>query len=163
LLLQELHGNVGRAVGSALEYVPAFHEFTNEKLEAFLRDQLTAKILDDYQVQDLRQLQTTDERQKYYRKAYGFYKLNEAHRCRQAFTNFYLQNRIFMNDPLRDAFSQVNDILRKALTDYEIGDECGEHNMVHESRKALASEQLLSLFNNLDGAIQKRLRYAEAD
>ena len=56
-MLNELRGAVAHAVDVTMKYYPDFRSFSDERLEAFLCEEVTAQRLNDYQVNELRSLE----------------------------------------------------------------------------------------------------------
>jgi hypothetical protein len=89
--------------------------------------------------------------------------LDEAEEKRRLFVNYLIENRIFMNDELRNTFGNVQSALISALASYSVGKSAENWEMVRDGQKAMIDQKMQDLVDEVDRVIQKRLRYAEAD
>ncbi|MDQ2844246.1 MAG: hypothetical protein M3Y72_25040 [Acidobacteriota bacterium] len=162
-MLNELRGSVAHAVDVTIKYYSDFDQFSESKLEAFLQDEAAAQRLSDYQISELRNIDSAKDQRKYYMDAMMARNINEAEEKRRLFVNYLIQNRIFLNDELRSTFANVQGVLISALTSYSVGKNAEDWKMVSEGQKAIIDTKMQDLIDEVDRAIQKRLRYAEAD
>lgn len=163
LMLNDLRGAVAHAVDLTMKFYPDFASFSPEKLDAFLRDQAAAQRLNDYQINELLRLQTAEKQRKYYMDALMSRYMDEANEKQRLFVNHLIQNRIFMNDELRAAFAKAQGALISALTSYSVGKSAENWEMVLSGQRTMIDAQMQTIIDDVDRAIQKRLRYAEAD
>jgi hypothetical protein len=148
-----------QASGSAFQAVLAFNQypsFANMPEELF--EEFVAKSrLTDYQKQMLRQ---TKDRRKYYREAMEVIEIHDWKETNRLFNNYLIENRIFMTDELRSKFNAVSDALSKALIDFENRNITRDGSLWHSAETAVA--ELRSKIDEVEKAVQKRLRYEEA-
>jgi hypothetical protein len=163
LMVNELRSAVAHAVDVTIKYYPDFHRFSDEKMERFLRDEIAAERLSDYQAGELRKLEAANQKQQYYMGAMMARNLNDAENKLRLFVNYLLENRIFMNAEIRKTFADVQQALISALTSYSIGKDAEDWEMIHEGQRAMIDQKMQTLVDEAERAIQKRLRFADAD
>jgi hypothetical protein len=87
--------------------------------------------------------------------------LDMANEKLREFTNYLLQNRIFITDDLRTKFGAVQGAFISALTRYETGKLAGDPQMQVSAQLNMCKENLQSLIDEVEQAIKKRLHYEE--
>jgi hypothetical protein len=85
--------------------------------------------------------------------------LDDAVDKQRVFQNYLIENRIFMNDELREKFSAVQQLLMSALTKYGVGKN-HDQNMVQQAWAEMSTVE--PKVQDVEKAVQKRLRYEEA-
>ena len=95
-----------------------------------------------------------------YVEAISWVELGEARAAQNEFHNYLILNRIFMTDELWEKFSNVDTTLNKALTEFEVGKESQDRQMIRESVEIVTG--LEGPVKEVERAVQKRLHYEEA-
>lgn len=163
LMVNELRSSVAHAIDVTIKRYPDFDHFSEGKLESFLNDEAAADRLSDYQINQLRNMGTANEQRKYYMDAIMARNMDEAQNKQRLFTNYLIDNRIFMNDELQNTFAKVQEALVSALVSYSVGKNAEDWKLVHAGQTAMIDTKMQELVDEVCRAIQKRLRYAEAD
>ena len=127
-------------------------------LEEFMRTSATSH-LSESQKEILRK---SPDRAHCYNGLKASNDMDTANNKQREFTNFLIENRIFMTADLRKKFGVVESTFISALTKYEIGTMAGAHEMLHSGQMAVSDENLQALVDDVEQAIQARLRYEES-
>jgi hypothetical protein len=88
--------------------------------------------------------------------------MDTANDKQRQFTNYLIENRIFMSEDLRAKFEAVQAAFIFALTSYETGKRAGAWEMQTSGLMTMSRENLQGLVDEVEKAIQRRLRYEEA-
>lgn len=115
-----------------------------------------ASRLAEYQKTELR---ASTDRLKYYQQKIIWVDLGEARKAQIALNNYLAVNSIFMTEELRQQFKKINQALDSVIIGQEIGNQ-GHSEMLRASSKTLG--EISGMFNEIESAVQKRLRYEEA-
>ncbi len=150
-LLQQAHGAVF-GVASPLKQYPEFSKMSEQQFEEFVG----ASRLAEYQKTELR---ASTDRLKYYQQKIIWVDLGEARKAQIALNNYLAVNSIFMTEELRQQFKKINQALDSVIIGQEIGNQ-GHSEMLRASSKTLG--EISGMFNEIESAVQKRLRYEEA-
>lgn len=151
--LNDALGHVA-AVVSRLKQYPDFDRMSEPQLREFVATCTLAEFQKEQLLLVINKLQ-------YYSEAVFWQQLAEAKGRVAEFHNYIILNRIFMSSDLRDRFTEIDDILRAALSDAEIG----QRGMSEElTSRALAAvrQQVDSKLAEIEALVQKRLHYDEA-
>ncbi len=165
-MLHELNGAVALAVQVTLQFHPVFNTLSSAKREQFLRDEIAANRLSEYQANELRTADTDQERQTLYKQFTHSRNLDDAAEKQRLFNNYMIKNRIFMSDELRNAFEDAHTVLHSAMAGYSIGTDAGtvtDRQLVRKAMLSMNPEEMERRLNLIEHTIKKRLRYAEAD
>ena len=169
LMLHELNGAVALAVQVTMQFLPGF-DFSSAKLEHFLRNEIAIKRLAEYQADELRTTATGKERLALYKQFTQSKNIDDASEKQRLFSNYLIQNRIFMSDELRSAFEDAHTVLRSALIGFAIGSHGNDigssdknWDMIREAQREMTDTKMQERLDRVEREIKKRLRYAEAD
>ena len=162
-MLNELQGAIAHALDLTIKYYPGFQSFSGAKLETFLREEIAAQRLNELQASEIRGLDNGARKRKFYMDAIMARNLDDAENKNRLFNNFLIQHRIFMNDELRATFASVRSALSSALVSYSVGKSAEDWKMVLSGQQAMVDKKVQELVDETDRAIQRRLRYAEAE
>ncbi len=154
-LLHDASGSAFHAL-QKMKYYPNFAQMPDDLLEEFLTQRCR---LTDYQKGELRRTVPKD-RQTYYQEAMAGIDLDDWSEKLRVFSNYLIENRIFMTEELRSKFNAVNDALFAALNNYQVGKRVNDAKMWHSAETAVA--QLQPKIAEVEKAVQERLRYKEA-
>ena len=153
-LLHDASGSAFQAV-LAIKRYPNFAQLPEEWFEEFVA---TRKRFSEYQKRAFRE---SKDRRKYYREAMEGIEIDDWKEKNTLFHNYLVENRIFMTDQLRSKFNAVSDALSKALIDFENQNITKDGSLYHSAETAVG-EELRSKIDEVEKAVQKRLRYEEA-
>jgi hypothetical protein len=156
LMLHDTYGSVLIALGLTFKACPNFQGFTEAQFEEFLTVR-PASRLSNHQKDALRK---ASDRQKCFSEAIAGIDFDEAEEKRRIFQNYLIENRIFMTDELRKKFGSVAECFSAALTSYSVGKDANNWEMQHSGVKQVA--QLKEMIDEVEQAVQERLRYEEA-
>lgn len=151
-LLHVAHGTVFQLVKPFKQF-PDFDNMPAPQFEAFLARCRLAEFQRD-------ELRNATDRLKYYQRAIYYVEFDDAKKAETELNNYLAVNSIFMTDDLRKQFRTINEGLQKVLVNEEIGR--GAFSSESEKSKTEAFMQVTSMFNEIEAAVQKRLRYNEA-
>jgi hypothetical protein len=151
-LLNESYGAVFQAVSSFKQFPdlngmsePQFEEFlSNCALPSFARDEL----------------RHAEDRIQYYAKITREIGLSDARTARISLNNYLAVNSIFMTQSLRQQFKEINQALAEVLINEEIGTQSRSPELQKSAAEILG--RVPDMFENIESAVQKRLRYEEA-
>jgi hypothetical protein len=159
LMLNDLRGAVQRALDLTMKPYPGFRNFSQAKLEEFLKSE-PVNWLTEYQKEELRKASSSEKQERYYMDALQSHYLDEAHNKHQKFLNYLIEHQIFMTDELREKFYGAERALFSALTSYSIG-KGNDHELVRSGQEEMLTN-MQARIDEVDKAVQKRLRYEEA-
>jgi hypothetical protein len=107
-------------------------------------------------------LRKSSDRARCYDELKASNDLDMANEKQREFTNYLIANRIFMTDDLRNTFGAFQTAFISALTSYETGKRAGAWEMQHSGQVTMSKKNLQGLVDEVEQAIQARLRYEEA-
>ena len=154
LKLHDAYGKVFH-VGSALKRFLALHQMSEANFEEFVA---TCR-LPEFRKQELLQLQAAD-RTEYYSRWIFWSDFAEAQSAMNAFHNYFVMNRIFMTDSLRQKFGEIDVLLNSVLSSLELDQQIPSPTLKTQLSADLAKIQFLLV--PLEKAIQDRLRFEDA-
>jgi hypothetical protein len=148
------------ANGAVLQLVKAFRRVSspNGMSEPQLEEFLAAGRLTESQKTELRHARDKD---KYYQDATFWLELSDAKRAQVALNNYLVVNSIFMTETLRQQFKTINGSLGSVIAGEEISREIGSGSAELAKSRSESLNQISSMFNEIESAVQKRLRYEE--
>jgi hypothetical protein len=152
--LTDAHG-VTTAVTSALQQYPDLNRLNDDQLEEFFENH---PFLLNWQKADLR---VSPDRNKAYSKADSRHRAGKARDACREFHVYLLKNGIFIPEPMKSKFTDLDGIIYNALVEHELN---MEDNMIPRSRvelKALAGKGA-ELLKSLETDVQERLWNSEA-
>ena len=152
LLLHTAYGYAFNMVGRMV-YDPNFEGMEEALFEEFLRE----SELSDYQKGKLR---AAPNRRTYYIEARESLELDKANRACQAFNNFLVEHRIFMNEELRRGFGSFSSELVAGLHIYADARRTKNHSLFSEGTRKILDLQ--KQVDEIEKAVQNRLRYEDA-
>jgi len=142
------------ALVARLKTYPDFDRMSQPQFEEFL----ATCTLADFQKEELRR---ATNKFQYYSEAVFWRQLADSKSHLGDFHNYIVQNRIFLSADLRDRFTEIDDVLHKALIETEIGHGGMSQELVDRASAAIR-EQTSSKLAEIETLVQKRLRYEEA-
>lgn len=152
-LLHKAHGATFDVIKSLKEY-PDFDRMSEAQFEEFLKGSRLAEF-------EKGELRTTSRRPDYYRKAIYWRDWSDADLARIELGNYLVLNSIFMTESLRQQFQQINEALAKLLINEKYG--AGQpFNQEHYRSISETMGRVSQMFNQIESAVQQRLRYEEA-
>jgi hypothetical protein len=155
--IHELYGWILHAVD--LTFKPMLRDdMTGEELEEFMRT-APASHLSESQKETLRK---SSDRAHSYNEMKASNDIDTANHKQRQFTNYLIENRIFMTEDLRAKFEAVQAAFISALTSYETGKRVEAWEMQASGQMTMSRENLQGLVDEVEKAIQRRLRYEEA-
>src|SRR5260370_39101116 len=154
--LHELYGWILHALD--LTFKPMLRDMTDEDLEEFMRT-APASHLSESQKETLRK---SSDRAHSYNEMKLSNDMHIANDNQKQFTNYLIENRIFMTEDLRAKFETVQAAFISALTSYDTGKRAGAWEMQTSGQMTMSRENLQGLVDQVERAIQRRLRYDEA-
>jgi hypothetical protein len=154
--LHELYSWIVHALD--LTFKPMLRDMTDEEWEEFMRT-APASHLSESQQETLRK---SSDRAYSYNERKASNDMDTANDKQRQFTNYLIENRIFMTEDLRAKFEAVQAAFISALTIYETGKRAGAWEMQTSGQMTMSRENLQGLVDEIEKARQRRLRYEEA-
>lgn len=147
--LTDAHGVI-TAVTSALQQYPDLDRMNDDQLEEFLEGH---SFLLNWQKAELRK---SSSKARYYSKADSWNKAKKARNACREFHVYFLKNGIFIPEPMKSKFSELDDIIYSALVEYELNLEDEMIPRMRDALKALGSKGP-TLLKSLENDVQGRL------
>jgi hypothetical protein len=142
---------------STISGIMGFKSFpdVSRMTDAQVDEMLSKGTMPDWQKSELK---AASNRTEYYRNYLSWMDIVEAHKVYGEWQKYFLKNGIFMTEPIKKKFSELDSILRGALVEQRMRHE--EKDMIKISEmndyRRLVSEGT-QLRNELEGEVQSRL------
>jgi len=154
-MLHEAAGWVLVAVGGTFRPIPALNKLSDQDLDEFLK----VSILYESQ---RRALYAAANREEYFMDATAEVAADKAQESLRLFSNYIIQNRIFMTEELRNKFTEISGELNSALMEFSLGKRFGDPKMAIGATIKVSHKELQAKIDHIEAAVQKRLRFEEA-
>jgi len=132
------------AITSAFQQYPDLDRIGKPQLDEFLQDSFMAK----WQKEEIR---LTDKKTDYYRKALTWHKVTEGREACREFHVYFRKNGIFIPEPIKSQFVQLDKLTYEALIEYELNEREEIRPRLRKAHNALAEAKdiMISLENNV--------------
>ncbi|MCA1426268.1 MULTISPECIES: hypothetical protein [unclassified Bradyrhizobium] len=141
------HGVV-TAITSAFQQYPDLDRTSDSQLDEFLQDSFMAK----WQKEEIR---LTEKKTDYYRKALTWHKVAEAREACREFHVYFRRNGIFVPEPIKSQFVQLDKLTYDALIEYELNEREEIRPRLRKAVDALAEAKDIMI--SLEKNVQDRL------
>ncbi|MDF0495064.1 hypothetical protein [Bradyrhizobium yuanmingense] len=145
--LNTAHGIV-TAITSAFQQYPDLDQIGESQLDEFLHDSFMA----NWQKEEIR---LTDKKTDYYRKALIWHKVTEAREACREFHVYFRKNGIFVPEPIKSQFVQLDKLTYEALVEYELNEREEIRPRLRKALNALAEAKDIMI--SLESNVQDRL------
>jgi hypothetical protein len=145
--LTEAYGVV-TAVTSALQQYPDLDRASTSQLEEFLESSSLAKWQKD-------EIRSSEKRTDYYIKAVALQKISQAREACRDFHVYFKRNGIFVPEPIKAQFLQLDKLIYDALVEHEINERDEVRPRLRDGLKRLSQAEAQMAALELD--VQRRL------
>ncbi|MCU1315949.1 MAG: hypothetical protein JWN63_1271 [Candidatus Acidoferrum typicum] len=155
--MEEAWGALNNALGHVAFIVSAYQEFPdlNRMEEERFQDFVSNCRFDEA---DMRELQASSDRNKFYQDRIFWYHLRDAQRASRRFHRAVGRNSIFIEPEIRSRLIKIDGLMWRALISRRVGHEANNHKLWMEAADRLSTE-IEPLKNEIEALVQKRLGY----
>jgi hypothetical protein len=135
-------------ITSTLQQYPDLDRVTQGQLEEFLAD----SFLSNWQKDEIR---AAEKRTEYYRKASTWQKISEAREGCRDFYIYFKKNGIFVPEPIKAQFLELNKLIYDALVEFEINEQDDIRPRLRDNLNKLSQAE--PIMTALEQDVQRRL------